>query len=181
VPGVELDPDRVRADLVDQLDRVAERVHDRPVLDPLPLEGLEREPQVQARGFGADLAEALDDGRTVARAGQADDAGRVEGGEAVERAEDRGDPLARVVRARQERQRVDRGDRRDGGRRPEAARLEALERVGRELQLPDADAVDPGLGIRGEVLGEARAEGADLRDREPGDADGSDPTPPFDI
>jgi hypothetical protein len=66
---------------------------------------------------------------------------------------------------------MDRGDVRDGGRCAETALLEALERVVRELHLPDADAVDPGLGIGVEVLGEARAEGADLRDREPGDAD----------
>jgi hypothetical protein len=72
-------------------------------------------------------------------------------------------------------------DLRNGGGGAEAALLEALERVVRELQLPDADAVDAGLGIGGQVLGEARAEGADLRDREPGDADGGDPTPPFDI
>jgi len=76
---------------------------------------------------------------------------------------------------------MDRRDLRDGGRRTEPALLEALERVVRDLQLPDADGVDPGVAIGGEVLGKARADGADLRDREPGDADGGDPTPRFDI
>jgi hypothetical protein len=76
---------------------------------------------------------------------------------------------------------MDRRDLGNGRRRAEAARLEALERVVRELELPDADAVDLGLRIGVEVRGKARAEGADLRDREPGDADAGDPTPRFDI
>jgi hypothetical protein len=44
VPRVELDPDCVGADLVQQLDRLGERVHNRPILDPLALERLEGEP-----------------------------------------------------------------------------------------------------------------------------------------
>jgi hypothetical protein len=56
-----------------------------------------------------------------------------------------------------------------------------LERVVLELQLPDPDAVDAGLAVGGQVLDEVGTEGADLRDREAGDADEGDPMPRFDI
>src|SRR5436305_5836018 len=66
---------------------------------------------------------------------------------------------------------MDRRDVRHRARRAEPARAEVRERVVGELELPDADRVRAGGAIRVEVLGEARAEGADLRDREPRDAD----------
>ena len=66
---------------------------------------------------------------------------------------------------------MDGGDIGNSGRCAEAALLEALEGVVGELQLPDADAVDPRFGVGREVIGETRTEGADLRDREAGDAD----------
>jgi hypothetical protein len=127
VPRVELDPDRGRADLVDELDGVGERVHDRPVLDPLALERLERDPQPQPRRLGRDLAQAVDDRRAVARPRQADDPARAERREPVERAEDGVDAFARVVRPGKERQRVDRRDLGDGARRAEPAVPESLE------------------------------------------------------
>jgi hypothetical protein len=127
VPHVELDPDRIRADLVDQLRGLAERVHDRPALDALALERLEREPPAEAFRLARDLAQAGDDGRAVAGAGQRDDAARAERGEPLERGEDRVDALARVLRAGQQRQRVDRRDRGDRRRGAEPARAEAVE------------------------------------------------------
>src|SRR6476646_7993051 len=51
VPDVELDADRGRAGLVDELDGLAQRVDDRPALEALALERLEREPEAGALGF----------------------------------------------------------------------------------------------------------------------------------
>src|SRR5437762_208392 len=47
VPDVELDPDGVAADLLEELCGIAERVQDRPALDPLQLERLDGQPQVE--------------------------------------------------------------------------------------------------------------------------------------
>ena len=65
---------------------VGERVQERPVLDPLALERLEREPDAGALGLGGDRAQAVDDDRArrvrvavAGGAGEADDRGRAEG------------------------------------------------------------------------------------------------------
>ena len=94
-----------------------------------------------------------------------------EGGEPVHRGAERGDPILRIVGARQQRQRQHRRDGGHGRRGAEAARRELLERlrvvaVLGELQLPDPDPVDTGGGIGANVVGEARGERAHLRDRE---------------
>ena len=53
------------------------------------------------------------------------------------------------------------------GVREIAREAERLERVVVELDLPEADPVDAGLGVRAYVVSEARGERAHLRDREP--------------
>jgi len=106
VPDVELDADRGRAGLVDELDGLAQRVDDRPALEALALERLEREPEAGALGFGAELAQALDDegparprSGAARAAGDAEDGSGAKGGETVDRPQDRVDPLPRVGRA----------------------------------------------------------------------------------
>ena len=118
-------------------------------------------------GLARDLAHAADRGLAVAGAGEAEDRRRLVRREDLERAEQRVDPLTEGVRTGQQRQRVNGGDRGNGRRRAEAARAELLERAVVELELPDSDPVDSGLGVRAHVVGEARGERADLRDREP--------------
>src|SRR2546427_3078668 len=171
VPDVELDAERRGADLFDQLDGVVQRVDDRPVLDPLALKGLERDPHAGPLRVRADLAQAFDHGRPVrARPGEAEDGGRPKGSKPVDRAHDRIDAFARVLGAGQERQRQDRRNGRNPGGGAAPARLERCERavVGAvaELQLPDADCVHAALGVRANVVSETRGERAHLRDGE---------------
>jgi hypothetical protein len=94
----------------------------------------------------------------------------VERGEPLEAHAVRLDALGRILRATEKRQRQDRRKRGDRGGRLETARLERLERLdvaaGRELQLPDADAVQSRRRVQAEVVGEARPDRRDLRDRD---------------
>ena len=130
-----------RADLLDDPGGIAQRVQGRPALDPLRLEGLEGDPQVEPFGLGDDLAQAADRGVLLAGAGEAEERGGLEGGETVERAEDRVRSLARIARPGQVRERIDGGDARDGGGRAEAAFAQECDRfvvwAVAELQLPE--------------------------------------------
>src|SRR5439155_21278063 len=117
------------AGLVYQLAGVAERVHERPVLDAPALERLERDPDARPHGLGRELAEAVDDEgpRVVGAAAaggprQAEDRGGLERGEPVQRGAERVDPRPRAVRPGQKRQGPDRRDRGPGASAAEAAR-----------------------------------------------------------
>ena len=94
------------------------------------------------------------------------------------------DPLVRILRAAEQRQRQDRGDRGHGGRGLEAARLEELEQLEilalGQLQLPDADPVQAGLGVAPQVVREARPQRRDLGHGDPR-RHTDDPFTPFDI
>src|SRR5262249_9608242 len=133
-------------------------------------------PDEDAEAFGlrGELAEPRDGGLAVARSGEAEDRRRLEAREALERVEQRVDALPRVVRARDERQGMDRRNLRHGRRRAQTARAEELERlvVGAlpELLLPDPDRRDARRGIRVNIVGEARGERAHLGDREARDS-----------
>src|SRR5438067_5000717 len=138
VPDVELDPDRVAADLLEELGGIPEGVQDRPALDPLQLERLDGQPQAEPLRLARDLAYAADRGLAVARAGEAEDRRRLVRRENLERAQQRGNPLAHGVGAGQQWQRMHRGNRRNCRRGAEAARPELLERTVAELELPDS-------------------------------------------
>src|SRR5581483_663173 len=142
MPDVELDAERRGADLLDDRRGIVERARDRPALEALALERLQRDAQADPLGLGDHLAQASEGGATVAGAGDAEHGGGLEGREPVQRAQDRVDALARVVRAGEERQGKDRRDRRDSGGRAEPALAEERDRlvVGAvaELHLPDA-------------------------------------------
>src|SRR4051812_43036465 len=155
VPDVELDPNGVAADLLEELGGIAERVQDRPALDPLQLERLDGQPQVETLRLARDLAYAADRGLAVARAGEAEDRRRLVRRENLERAQHSGHPLAHGAGAGQQRQRMHRRNRWNGRRGAEAARPELLERVVAELELPDSDPVDSGLRICAYVVREA--------------------------
>src|SRR6476660_951993 len=100
MPDVELDADGGAADLVDELGGVAERVQDRPALDPLQLERLDGEPQAEPLRLARDLAHAADRGLTVAGAGEAEDRGRRVRRQDLERAQYRVHALADGLGAR---------------------------------------------------------------------------------
>src|SRR5579884_331416 len=151
VPRVELDAERRRvAGVPDQLDRLPERGDDRPLRRVEALVGLERDRQPEALRLAGERAQAVGDGRprvvrvaAGAGAGQADDPGRPERREPLERGAERLHAGGGSVGAAKERQGQDRRDRGHRRGRGEAARLEELERLGvaavRKLQLPDAD------------------------------------------
>ncbi len=140
--------------------------------------GLECDPHAGSLGLDGDRAQSVGDDlagpiwvEPGAGPGQADDRGWTEGGEAMDRCAQVVDPLLRVGRPAEQRQRQNRRNRRHGRRRLEPAPLERVDRGGvvavlGQLQLPDPDPVEPGRGVGGEVLVEARAERRDLRDRE---------------
>ena len=106
--------------------------------------------------------------REVAVAGARQEHGvrRLERGQALQRPAVRIDPLGRILRPAEQGQRQDRRDGRDGGCARETARLEPLERVVFQLQLPDPDPVEARRRVRADVVGEARPERRDLRDRD---------------
>ena len=62
VPEVELQPERRRvARVADQLERFRDRRHDRPVRAAVSLVGLERDPQPERLGLGAERPQPVDD------------------------------------------------------------------------------------------------------------------------
>src|SRR5438034_4028348 len=123
VPRVELQAERPAIGGLDEVDRFGDRRDDRPVLSADPVDRLEPDANTGALGLGADRPETVDDElaglvwlAVLRRSRPADDTARPERREPVQRRADRLDPCLRVLRAFQERQREDRGDRRDGGR-----------------------------------------------------------------
>ena len=103
VPDVELDPDGVAADLVDERGCIAERVQNRPALDSFPLERLDGEPQAKPLRLPRDLAHPVDCGRTFTWSGEAQDRRRFIRRKDFERAKERVDARADGVGARQQR------------------------------------------------------------------------------
>ena len=177
MPDVELDPDRVAADLVDQLGRLAERVEIDQFSTPSRWNGssASRTPALSAsrasvRSPSTTIARASPGSRSPAGPVKQSTADGLEPREPVHRGAERGDPLPRILRAGQQRQRQDRRDGGDRRRRAEPARGKLLARLLvrslAELQLPDADPVDAGVRVRAQVVGEARGERAHLRDRD---------------
>jgi hypothetical protein len=178
VPHVELDSQCRRiARLLDQRDGLGDRRRDRPELAAVALVRLEPDPHAEPVGLVRDRPEAVDDDApclvgiaALGGPGQADEGARPERREPLEARAVRLDALRRILGAAEKRQRQDRRDRRDGRRGAEAARLEQLERLGvaalRQLQLPDAEPGETGVGVEPNVVGKARPDRRDLRDRD---------------
>ncbi len=179
MPDVELQRQcRQIARVADQLQRLGDRRDDRPLLATVALVRLERDSQVERRGLRGDLPQPLNDdpARSVriapgAGAGQADDPARPKRRQPVQRAEDRVDALPGIIGAAEQRQRKNGGHGRNRRGAVEPGALEQKQRVVvgavAELLLPDADPVEPGGTVCLDVVGEARRERGDLRDRDP--------------
>ncbi len=124
---------------------------------------------------GGDLVQPGDDDRAGAlvdrRSGEDDDGLRLVLREPVHARAQGGDPVGRVGRAFHagDAKRQDRRDHGDAVGDPEAGLSEACDVrvvVWRQLHLPDADAVEAGGRVRGDVLLEGRVHGRDLGERE---------------
>src|SRR6266540_6820446 len=129
VPCVELDSERRMVGLVEQLDRFAERRDHRPVLAPDAVDRLEPDAHARALRLVADRTQPFDDRVSVLTGpGETNDAGRMKRGEPVHGRADRIDARTWVVWSLHQRQRQDRGNRRDRRRGSETGCSEQLER-----------------------------------------------------
>jgi hypothetical protein len=186
VPEVDHDPDVGEPGFVEQLQRLRDRADERQSVALGDVDRLETQADARAAGCGGDAAQPADDEGTrlvlvprPGRAGEAEDAVRLKGGEAVHRRADRLDPLLDVVRAFDDAVRQDRRDGRHAVRRLQPGgpeRLEIAVGVVAELHLPDADAVEAGRGIRAQIFAEARGHRRDLGEGEDQRTPGSFPS-----
>jgi hypothetical protein len=140
------------------------------MLGPDAIHRLEPHPYSGSYRLVADHAQSVDDRLTVvSRPREADDSAGPKRRQPMKRCADRLDPLLRIGRALQQRQGQDRRHCRDRRRGTEAGCLQLLQRLAvaarGQLDLPDADPVDPGGRVGVKVLGEAGGKRRDLRDR----------------
>ena len=185
VVGVEQDPDLRRTGDRQHPVGLGEAVDEARHLPLAPVHRLEADPGSGLAGDGAEALERADEQirslreRAVAeRAGEAGDALGVVGGEPPHRCLERRDALGDVGRAFHagDRERQHRRDLGHAHRDAEAVLGEQRQVrlvVGRQLELPDPDRVEPGGGVGLDVLGERGADRRDLREREAHERPGS--------
>jgi hypothetical protein len=175
VPEIDHDPDVGQSGFVEQLERLRDRRDERELVALRGVDGLEPEPNARVVRRRGEPAQAVDDHaarlRLVAAAGgagEAEDAARVEAGEAMQRGAHRVDALLDVLRAVDDGVRQDRGHERDAVGRAQAAPAQHFEIavVVAELHLPDPDPVEAGRPVGADVLRERRADGRDLAERD---------------